>query len=177
MDEKSPSVRFDRKAQLTEALERLEAPLVRYAAKILKDEERGRDVVQETFLRLWRVTGEAQPGPSAITSWLFTVCRNLAFDVLRKEHRMVVVSSGDVEATFAAPAPVESQEDGLSSVLVALKMLPPQHQEVVRLKFQQGFSYRDIARVTGLSESNVGFILHQSIKKLRTAVAAAGGEA
>jgi RNA polymerase sigma factor (sigma-70 family) len=59
-----------------------------------------------------------------------------------------------------------------AAVLRLLSRLPPNQQEVVRLKFQNGFSYQEISRITSLSVSNVGFILHTAIKNLRQHLAA-----
>ena len=50
--------------------------------------------------------------------------------------------------------------------IALLASLPPQQQEVVRLRFQHGLAYRQIAAVTGLSASNVGFLIHTAIKAL-----------
>jgi RNA polymerase sigma-70 factor (ECF subfamily) len=48
-----------------------------------------------------------------------------------------------------------------------LQRLTPNQREVVVLKFQQGLSYEEISRVTGLSNGNVGFLLHNALKRLR----------
>jgi RNA polymerase sigma-70 factor (ECF subfamily) len=116
--------------------------------------------VQEAFLKLWKAKGDEV---DAVGPWLYTVCRNLAFDVMRKDRRMVIVDS--------VPEPVAPPQEaaGQTELAQALAALPPRDQEVVRLKFQSGLSYKDIARVTGLSESNIGVIIHNSIKKLREA--------
>jgi RNA polymerase sigma-70 factor (ECF subfamily) len=50
--------------------------------------------------------------------------------------------------------------------------LPPNQQEVVRLKFQNGFSYKEISRITELSVGNVGFLIHTAVARLRTEFAA-----
>ena len=68
------------------AVARFEGPLVRYAAHIIGDLERGRDVVQDTFLQLCRQDPSKLDG--YLAEWLFTVCRNQAMDVKRKENRM-----------------------------------------------------------------------------------------
>src|SRR4051812_34641825 len=77
------------------ALNRYENHLVRYATWILGDIERAREVVQETFLRLCR----EQPARIGdhLAQWLFTVCRNLAFDVRKKENRMSPLTDPDIE--------------------------------------------------------------------------------
>ena len=68
------------------ALKQHESNLIRYATWILSDGERAREVVQETFLRLCKETPERID--DHLPQWLFTVCRNLAFDVRKKENRM-----------------------------------------------------------------------------------------
>ena len=62
-----------------------ESPLIGYAATILNDPDRARDVVQDTFIRLC----QQDPGKvrDHLKSWLFTVCRNRALDLLRKDKR------------------------------------------------------------------------------------------
>ena len=69
-----------------DAVARFEGPLTLYAARLLRDAEAARDVVQETFLKLCASDQASIDGHLA--EWLFTVCRNRALDVLRKEHRM-----------------------------------------------------------------------------------------
>src|SRR5262245_12845384 len=67
-------------------VERFEGPLVRYARRITGDLERARDVVQETFLKLCAEEQSRLEGH--VAEWLFTVCRNRAVDIRRKESRM-----------------------------------------------------------------------------------------
>ena len=69
-------------------------------------------------------------------------------------------------ATIDPPRIVEQAESS-GQILAALGHLPVSQQEVVRLKFQSDLSYRDIATITGLSVTNVGYLLHTAIQKLR----------
>src|SRR5258707_8771563 len=66
-----------------EILQRFEIPLLQYATRITSDRERARDVVQETFIKFQR-NGSLDREDKAAT-WLFTVCRNRALNVCRKE--------------------------------------------------------------------------------------------
>ena len=150
-------------------------PLTRYAARLLGDAERARDVVQDTFVKLM-----AQP-PAAINGhaveWLFTVCRNRAMDVMRKEHRMSRFEDGEVERVTALdPRPGRTMEraETQAAMLRLIERLPANQQEVVRLKFQHGFSYKEISRITDLSVGNVGFLIHTAVSRLRTEFAAQG---
>jgi RNA polymerase sigma-70 factor (ECF subfamily) len=61
---------------------------------------------------------------------------------------------------------VERQELG-RRVLELIESLPPNQREVLRLKFQNGFSYQEISRISGHSVSNVGYLIHAGIKALR----------
>lgn len=156
------------------AVERHQAPLLRYAARLLHgDAERARDVVQDTFVRLM-----AQP-PALVdghlVEWLFAVCRNRTLDVLRKEGRMKFFEEGHAERiTSAEPRPGAGLEraETHAAVLGLIEHLPPNQQEVIRLKFQNGFSYKEISRITSLSVGNVGFLIHTAVTRLRKEMSA-----
>lgn len=150
------------------ALERYEGPLVRYAARLTGDVESARDVVQDTFLKLCS-TGPL-PEDNHLAAWLFTVCRNRALDVVRKGKRMNPAGETSVEAVESpapSPAAVLEKRETSQNVLQLLEALPPNQQEVIRLKFQDGLSYREISRVTGHSVGNVGFLIHTGLKAIR----------
>ena len=154
-----------------EAVERYERPLVAYVSRLLGGLEPARDVVQDGFLRLCRQDRSVVEGHLA--EWLFTVCRNLALDQLRRQHREVVMDTQDsVIATVAAddapPSQALEQAEAKDSVLKLLATLPARQQELVRLRFQQGLSYKQIAAVTNLTATNVGFLIHTAIKALHT---------
>ena len=165
----SPSARsHENTAFVRTAVEQYQAPLLRYATRLVNDPDRARDVVQDTFVRLM-----AQP-PATVDShlaeWLFTVCRNRAFDINRKEGRMKQFDEGAVERVVAAeprPGAALEAEETHAAIVRLIDRLPPNQQEVIRLKFQNGFSYREISRITSFSMGNVGFLIHTAIKTLR----------
>ena len=153
---------------ITPLLVRYEGPLLRYAQRLIGCQDRARDVVQETFLRLCKQPEVARE--SHVAEWLFTVCRNYALDVIRKEQRMIPAASGELTDTQApAPTPVAQAEHNETAdrVLALVKGLPENQQQVLMLKFQGSLSYREIARVTGFTVSNVGYLIHQGLTTLR----------
>jgi RNA polymerase sigma factor (sigma-70 family) len=101
------------------------------------------------------------------------VCRNRALDIRRKEGHVEPLDERALEAQPSnAPSParlLERRED-LDVVLRTLDTLPASQQEVLRLKFQGGLSYREIAEVTGLTVNHVGVLLHNGIKSIRERV-------
>ena len=150
-----------------------QVPLTRYAARLLGDPDRARDVVQDTFMKLMGQPVGAVEGHTV--EWLFTVCRHRALDVMRKEGRMRRFEDGQVErVTAGEPRPGRQleQEETHEVVMRLIDRLPPNQQEVVRLKFQNGFSYKEISRITELSVTNVGFLIHTAVSRLRTEFAA-----
>lgn len=152
-------------------LDRYEGQLTRYARRITGDGEAARDVVQETFLRLCREEPTDLDGHLA--EWLFTVCRNKALDVRRKERRMTTladISFAEKTSLESSPAAAAEQHDSTGQILDLLEQLPDNQQEVIRLKFQNGMSYREISGITGLSVSNVGVLIHYGLKALRSKV-------
>jgi len=160
---------------LRRTMARYEGPLLAYATTILGDRDRATEVVQETFLRMWhrrRHASEDHIGP-----WLFTVCRNHALDVRRKERRMSPLGE-DAGHNHASGQPTPSalaeRQEAATQVAQALRSLPANQQEVLRLKFENGFSYRQIAGITGLSPSNVGYLIHTGIRSLRETFRALG---
>ena len=151
------------------AVQRFEAPLTAYATHVLGgDAERARDVVQEAFLRL--VGQDRQKVSPHLTEWLYTVCRNQAIDVRRKQRRMELLNDADADsAKSSTPDPGARAEidDSMSHVLRSLRQLPRNQQECIRLKFQGGLSYKQISEVTNLTVTNVGFLIHTGLKTLR----------
>jgi RNA polymerase sigma-70 factor (ECF subfamily) len=159
-------------AWIQKAVDRYEGPLIQYANRLLGDASGARDVVQETFLRLCRQSSAQLDGHLA--QWLFTVCRNRALEIRRKETRMQVSTqleppAGGTQQQFHCEDQETSQQ-----VSKLLERLPENQQEVVRLKFQSGLSYREISSVTQLSVSNVGYLLHTALATLRKQLIAEG---
>jgi RNA polymerase sigma-70 factor (ECF subfamily) len=152
-----------------QALAQYEGPLIGYALGIVHDLERARDVVQDTFIRLYQQDREkVQRG---LKTWLFTVCRNRALDILRKEKRMVALEdekAARIESKAVAPDRAADWEERVAQVMNALDRLSDNQREVIRLKFQQGLSYNEISEATGLTSGNVGFLLHTGLKRLRS---------
>ena len=77
--------------------------------------------------------------------------------------------TGAAKIAVDAPTPDSRSEtrDSASQALELLKTLPGKQREVIRLKFQNDMSYKEIAEITELSVSNVGFLLHTALKTLR----------
>jgi RNA polymerase sigma-70 factor (ECF subfamily) len=159
-------------AWLSLVFKEYQRPLLAYATHLMGDVDRAGDIVQDTFVRLC-----AQPREqieSHVRPWLYAVCRNRALDVLKKEKRM---NTADVTAKAQAssegnPQRVAERRDTAILADSLINALPGRQQEVIRLKVDGGMSYLEISELTGLSISNVGYLLHTGLKSIRTRLAA-----
>jgi RNA polymerase sigma-70 factor (ECF subfamily) len=151
-----------------EILQRFEIPLQQYAMRITGDRERARDVVQETFVKFQRngaINRQDEPA-----TWLFTVCRNGALNVCRKERRMMYLDEEAIESRESEqPMPFDQieQREAAGFLLRIVATLPARQQEVIQLKFQNDLSYRQIAAIMKTTANNVGVLLHTALKNLR----------
>ncbi len=161
--------------QIRSAVTTHQSRLIAFAARITGDTDSAREVVQETFLRLCGQNLDAIA--DHLAPWLFRVCRNKALDVRKKEAPLRPLD--ETVTTPAAPDldPHQALErhDEARRVLAAVAGLPPAQQEVLRLRFQSDLSYREISEVTGQSVSNVGYLIHAAIRRLRGSLRDASG--
>ena len=163
---RSEKIETGRKVE--EILKRFEIPLLQYAVRITGDRERARDVVQETFVKFQRngaINRDDEP-----TTWLFTVCRNAALNVCRKERRMMYLGEEAIESREAEqPMPFDrlEQKEAAGFLLRIVATLPARQQEVIQLKFQNDLSYQQIAKIMKTTANNVGVLLHTALKTLR----------
>ncbi len=164
---------------------------MRYAKRLLGgDTERARDVVQESFLRLCREARRLGVEPERreqlikhADEWLYRVCRNHAIDILRKEKRMHTLTdallvanesptpdaavSRSATSISSPPGALLEEQERRRTIQASIRQLNPRQQELVFLKFESGLSYKQIASITQLSTSNVGYILHTAMRALR----------
>ena len=150
-----------------ELLRRYEVPLLQYATRITGNSEGARDVVQETFIKFQR-NGSVAPEKTA--TWLFTVCRNGALNVCRKERRVMyldeaVIASREDEQLM--PFERIEQREASGFLMKILATLPARQQEVLQLKFQNDLSYQQIAEITKTTANSVGVLIHTALTTLR----------
>ena len=151
---------------------RHEGALLSFAAAFLRDDTLAQDVVQETFLRAarephrvlkWHADGASE------RNWLLKVTRDLSVDNLRRraneKKAFSRLARGAETSSPPADAGAELSEEA-ARVRAALERLRPRLRELLILKVREQKSYKEIAQITGLSVTNVGFLLHEGMKEL-----------
>lgn len=157
--------------QLASAHQDYHKSLNAYACYKLSDNVLGHDLVQDTFVKTWTYLmkkGEIK----GMKAFLYHVLNNLIVDEYRKRKRKTVSLDVMLEEGFS-PHAGESESaknqdifDG-RAVLLLVDHLPEAYREVVRMKFEQDLSLREISELTGESENTVSVRIHRGIRKLR----------
>ena len=145
-----------------------ESNLLRYAFSLTGRRAVAEEIVQEVFLQLhakWTDVNEPR-------AWLFRSVRNRAFHYLRKSRRETLVRDEDAtlmdEGTDETPDELMAQMETVAKLRHLVSQLPDKDRRLVQLKYYDDLKYRDISQRTGLTISNVGYRLHQVLKKLAT---------
>ena len=133
----------------------------RFIVKNLRHEEDARDVVQSAFEKLWRNRDAVENSKSK--SYLFTVAYNQMIDHLRKAKRIHLQDEFSAE-TGIQHQPVHNMKKALQD---ALNRLNEVQKSLVMLKDYEGYSYDEIAQITGLNEGQVKVYLHRARLALR----------
>ncbi|GAF84927.1 unnamed protein product [marine sediment metagenome] len=153
-------------ALVAEAVARHEKQLQRYSTRLVRDANLAADVVQEAFGRL----RSTEPPPKNLRAWLYRVARNFSLDLLRKQSMCEPLENPQwlaADACSSNPLALAQKNEEYAMLMREMNALPTRQREAVRLKFQEGLSYAEIADVTGETKSNVGWLLHSAIKSLR----------
>jgi len=156
-------------SQMEAVVAHYETALLRYATRIVNSPTLAQDVVQNVFIKLYRGWEEGMKPSAKLKGWLYRVTHNEAVDFVRKESRLKVLHERHAEKELDecpdgknCPA----AEDKKRLVLMHLRQLSPVEQQILLLRMEEGFSYKEISEATGRSEGNVGNILHHAVKKL-----------
>jgi RNA polymerase sigma-70 factor (ECF subfamily) len=159
-------------ATIEQVFAALESPLLAYARRILGDFNAAEDIVQDAFMKL-HAQFQKVTAPQA---WLYRTVHNLAIDYQRRASKVVLMSppSGDEESSpindisDSQPMPDEqiARWEGIGLVRLVLETLDERSRELVRLRFNEDLSYKEIAERTKLTVGHVGYLLHHALKAI-----------
>jgi len=179
MQPEDASVESSEGQSIEELFNTLESPLLGYCLRLLGEPGVAEDIVQEAFMRLHAHFKEVREP----RKWLYRTVHNLSLNhrrderkIVRLEHPANESESTATEATDPELLPDEQiiRWEGIGLVRLSLETLDDRSRELVRLKFNEGLSYKQISSRTGLSISNVGYVLHHAIKSIALELAKNG---
>lgn len=157
-------------------VDRYASRLHAFAWRMLGDREEAEDVVQESFLRLWKHARRWKPGVARFSTWLFQVAANLCRDRLRRRREHVA----DAVETLVDERPESSeqlrQQEHSAEVQRAVRDLPGRQREALLLSHYDGMGNLQVAQVMGVSVEAVESLLARARGRLRRELAALGAE-
>jgi len=151
-----------------------ESVLLRYVTRLVNDAAAAQDVVQETFIKLFRVWHNGARPTDNLRPWLYRVAHNTAIDYIRRESRLHYLHEQEASERAAPERNPGEAPERAQIVLDHLRRLDPAEQQVLLLRMQEGLSYREISLITGRTEGNIGCILHHAVKKISASLQNAG---
>jgi RNA polymerase sigma-70 factor (ECF subfamily) len=126
------------------------------------------DLTGRTFEKAWRSRHRYRRDVAAFSTWLMSIARNVAVDHLRSRRLHVPLDEAANVQTGVTPEDAAARRSDAAHLSRLLKTLPERDRDLVALKYGAGLTNRQIAQATGLSESNVGTLLHRITLALRS---------
>ena len=126
------------------------------------------DLTSRTFEKAWRSRASYRHDLAGFSTWLFKIAQNVGVDyrATRRNH-LPLEAALDVAVEGTPERHAELRSD-LARLAALTASLPARERELIALKYGASLNNRLIAELTGLSESNVGTVLHRLVKTLRT---------
>jgi RNA polymerase sigma factor (sigma-70 family) len=159
-------------ATIEQVFAALESPLLAYARRILGDFNAAEDIVQDAFMKL-HAQFQKVTAPQA---WLYRTVHNLAIDHQRRASKVVLMSPStggeesspinDVSDSQPMPDEQIARWEGIGLVRLVIETLDDRSRELVRLRFNEDLSYKEIAERTKLTVGHVGYLLHHALKAI-----------
>jgi RNA polymerase sigma-70 factor (ECF subfamily) len=126
------------------------------------------ELTSRTFERAWRSRGRYRKDLAAFSTWLFTIAQNVGKDFLREHRGHLPIDAALEVAMEGTPEKDAEHNSDLARLRRLTQNLPDRERELIALKYGAVINNRLIAQLTGLTESNVGTILHRVVQTLRS---------
>jgi RNA polymerase sigma-70 factor (ECF subfamily) len=164
---------------IEELFSALESPLLNYALRLAGDMGAAEDSVQDAFMKLQAQFREVREP----RRWLYRTVHNLALNHRRQTAKILTL---DVNTREAAPPAIDppdpqplpdeqiARSEGIGLVRLSLDTLDERSRELIRLKFNENLSYKEISERTGLKTGHVGYLLHHALKTMADELARNG---
>jgi RNA polymerase sigma-70 factor, ECF subfamily len=123
-----------------------EKAVYNYCLRILKNSSNAKDVVQETFIKVYQHRRSIDPDKN-IKTWIFTIATNTAYDFFRSRKRKNEISLDENSETISSLEAYYPQEGLLGDVEKALGRINGEYKKALLLFYQQGFEYKEIAEI------------------------------
>ena len=138
--------------------------------RILGTPELADDVMQETYLKVWKMAGKFDPTIASPITWMVAIARNRAIDIVRKKGEVSIEEQPEaLEVASDAPAPLARREmtEELRRLLTCLGKLDPEKQRIVLLAYYSGWSREQLAQKLDIPVNTIKTWLRRSVLEIR----------
>eukprot|EP01037_Dinobryon_pediforme_P028702 gene28702-32074_t len=157
------------RAAFQELYQLTSAKLYGIAVRILRDEEQSRDVLQESYVKIWQKAADYNATVASPITWMATIVRNRALDDVRRVKPVALDDDDgfDVAAEFSHPLDSRERGEALRQLIECLGGLDEERRQVVLLAYYRGMSREDLSRRFGRPVPTIKTWLHRSLAQLR----------
>lgn len=160
---------------LGELYDRHAAAALAVALRVTTDRQEAEDVVHDAFVVVWRKIARFDPERGSLRAWLMTIVRNRAIDRVRARRPAIEIEDAD-ERSLLRTGPNPTWEQALqrtsaAEVRAALDSLPGEQRQAVELAYFEGYTYREVAQVTGVPPGTASGRMRLALAKLREVLA------
>lgn len=149
--------------------------------RVLRDREDAEDILQETFVEVWKRAKEFDAARGSVKAWLLTIARSRAINRYnaRKSNQRAVGAAAAEPAAASGPTPLGLVEHRQTAerVQAALRELPSEQRQVIELAYYEGLSHSEIAEQTQLALGTIKTRIRLGMDKLARTLSARDDEA
>lgn len=141
------------------------------ALRMLREEGRAEDVLQDSFVNVWNSAASYNPSLSAPMTWMVTIVRNRALDYIRRVDPRTVELDDDLSAVLESdqPSPADLAASGQDAVALqrCLKRLDASQRQVIAFAYFQGLTHSELATTLGIPIGTVKTWIRRGLEKMR----------
>jgi RNA polymerase sigma-70 factor (ECF subfamily) len=159
---------------LGELYDRYASTAVATALRVVGSREEAEDMVHDAFVAVWRKIDRFDAERGSLRAWLMTVVRNRAIDRVRARRASIDVDDAD-ERSLLRTGPNPTLEAALTRASAidlrsAMAALPDEQRRALELAYFEGYTYREVAEMTGVPAGTANGRLRLALGKLRDAL-------
>ena len=144
--------------------------------KIIRDPDLAQDVLQESFIKVWKKAKTYDASKAKLFTWLYRIATNEAITFINKKKRKSTTSLDDEEGGISTQLAADPYFDGDQVQLLlqkALEKLPEKQRLVFNMRYYEEMSYKDMAEVLDTSVGALKASYHHAVKKIESSLKAA----
>lgn len=126
------------------------------------------DLTSRTFEKAWRARNRYRRDRAGFSTWLYTIAQNVGLDHVRSRRSLLPIDAALEVTVGTTPQDDIERDSNLARLATLTARLPERERELIAFKYGAALNNRQIAKLTGLSESNVGTLLHRAVRALRS---------